>query len=98
MNGRLRMSREHAVAGLEQLVERGEVLAVERPVRVFVQLLVALVEAIDRREERFRIGDVDRDRHPERAAGSHIGSKRGSSIFTSGPVSTLLAQIRGRAS
>jgi hypothetical protein len=36
---------------------------------MLVQLLVALVEAIDRQEERLGVGDVNRDGEPERAAG-----------------------------
>src|SRR5215213_5484479 len=38
---------------------------VEVPVRVFVQLLPALVEAIERRKEGDRVSDVNQDRHVE---------------------------------
>ena len=62
---RARVAREDAVAGGEQLGERREVAPVERPVRMGVQLLEPLVEAIDRQEERLRIRDVDGDGHVE---------------------------------
>lgn len=41
----------------------------EGPVRVSVQLLPTLVNAVDRQEEGFRIGNVDRHRHLQGADG-----------------------------
>ena len=66
---RPRVTREQSIARLDDRREAGKVAAVERPVGMVRQLLVALVEPIDRREERLRIGDVDGHRQLQRGAG-----------------------------
>src|SRR5918993_808135 len=65
---RARVARDDAVARLVQLAVRGEVVAVERPVGVRAQLLVALVVLVGREEERLGVGGVDGDGEA-RAAG-----------------------------
>ena len=65
----LRMSCEDAIARGQQVLERRKVAPVERPVRVVVQLLVPLVEAVRRQEERLRVANVDGHRDAERRAG-----------------------------
>ena len=62
------MACDDAVARVQQRAIRRIVPAVERPVRMVVELLEALVEAIDRQEERFRVRHVNRDRHLQRGA------------------------------
>ena len=66
---RLRVAGVDAVAGGQDLREAREVLAVERPVGMEAELVVALVEAVDGQEERLRVGDVDEDRQLGRGAG-----------------------------
>ena len=98
-NVRARVPRDDAVERVHELLERREVAAVERPVRVVVQLLEALVEAVDRQEERLGIGDVDRNRHASSDAhASHIGSKRAIVHLDERARRPVLAQVRGRAS
>src|SRR3984885_12527960 len=62
------MARDDSVAGGDQLRIAREIATVEGPVGMIAQLLVALIEAIDRAKEGDRIGDMDRDRDPEIAA------------------------------
>ena len=62
MNVVFGMPGDHAVALGVQLGRGGEVLAVEEPRRVLVQLVPALVEAVERREEGARVAGVDLDR------------------------------------
>src|SRR6187401_781270 len=57
------MPREDAEARLLQFAVRRIVFAVEGPIGMRVQLFEAFIEAIDRREEGFGIGGVNRDRH-----------------------------------
>ena len=63
------MAAHDVAARLLEFAIGGEVFAVERPVRVRVQLLPALVVAVDGEEEGLRVGGVDRDRHVERRGG-----------------------------
>ena len=62
------MPRDHPVPCLQNLGVGWELLPMERPVRVIVQLLVALVEAIGRQEKGDRVGDMDGHRHVQLAA------------------------------
>jgi MacB-like periplasmic core domain len=55
------MAREHPIAGFKKLLVRRKILIVKRPVGMFVQFLVALVETVDRQEERLRIGGMNAD-------------------------------------
>ena len=64
-----RMAREDAIAGFQAVRDgSGKPGPLKRPVGMIGELLVALVEPIDRQEERFRVGDVDGDRQAECAA------------------------------
>ena len=68
-----------------QLGALGEILAVEEPLGVLVQLVPALAEAVERREERTGIARVDLDRPLVAAQTSQIGSSFGSSTGTRRP-------------
>src|SRR3954471_17035530 len=57
-----------AVARGQDLFERRKVSAVERPIRVRPELLVSLVESIDRKKERLGIADVHGDRQSKATA------------------------------
>ena len=65
---RLWMPREDSIARVENRAERREIASVERPVGMVLQFLDALVEAIDRQEERFGICHMDAHGEVERRA------------------------------
>jgi hypothetical protein len=71
---RARVAREDAVALREQLGLR-EVRAVERPVGVRAQLLVAFVEAVDGLEEGVRVGGVEHDEDAQLARALEEGGQ-----------------------
>jgi hypothetical protein len=63
------MAGEDAVARFQQFRLAGKILAVERPVRMIIQLLEPFVGTVDRQKESDGVGDMDGDRHVEGAAG-----------------------------
>ena len=65
---RVRMSRDDAVALLEDFLFRWEPVAVERPVGPETQRVDSLIVAVHGREEGLGVGDVDHHRDSEFAA------------------------------
>src|ERR1700681_602327 len=62
---RFRMPRNHPVPRLQDLRVAREILAVKRPIRMVIQFLVTLVEAVGGCEESHRIGNMNRHRQIE---------------------------------
>src|ERR1700679_893703 len=63
------MSSDDPVTRIEQLGDAGKVAAIEGPVGMMAEFLIAFVEAVRGREERNRIRNVNGDRYPELPAG-----------------------------
>src|SRR5580704_2759476 len=64
----LGMTRQNAVARLQQFCVTRKVAAIKGPIRMVVQFLEAFIETIDGKEKSLRIGNVNRYRHAQRSA------------------------------
>src|SRR2546430_2343738 len=58
---RMRMLGEHSIALGDQLWQGGELLAVEAPIRMLDEFLVALVTSVDRMKERLGVGHMNKN-------------------------------------
>src|SRR6266581_5101665 len=74
---RLRVSRDYSIASGEQFLIAGKISSMKRPVRMVIQFLIALVEAVRRSKECNRIRDMNRYREVELATGVPHGIKSG---------------------
>ena len=79
------------VARGQQLSVAGKIMIVKRPIGVIIQFFVALVEAVSRREERDRIGNVDSHGKVQLPADIPHGIKSGIIDLDQGPGSDVFA-------
>src|SRR3974390_198772 len=61
------MPAEHPIARFQQRLETRKVAAVEAPVRMLVQLFIALVAAVNRMEKSFGVTGMNEDRDAQAA-------------------------------